>query len=98
MLKDIVQTLGMKLIPMPGDGNCFFCSIAYIVLIKSQRDNITQFCPTYFQETTLSDVQNLQATSKELRKLMVEERRSHSDEYASFVIGIDVLRGRKVSQ
>ena len=84
-----MNTNGLKY-PCLVMATAFFFSIAYC--LKSQHDNSTYFCPTYFKETTLSDVQNLLITSKELRKLMVEEIRSHSDEYSSFVIVIDVLK------
>ena len=53
VLSDLVHTLGMQLIHMPGDGNCFFYSVAYS--LRAQRDNITQLCPTYFNDVNLNN-------------------------------------------
>jgi hypothetical protein len=76
VLSDLVHTLGMQLIHMPGHGNCFFYSVAYS--LRAQRDNITQLCPTYFNDVNLNNTTDIVVMSS---TLMVEEIRSHSADY-----------------
>ena len=82
-LHDLVRGWGLHLIPIAGDGNCFFSSVAYSLI--AHHTDIVAVNPNFFNEAQISYSAELGCMSAQLRAIMVQEMKNHSDEYQGFV-------------
>ena len=88
-LGNIASSFGFSILPVTGDGNCFFRAVAFQVLqiltSKSCPENISQNLQAHGIEQTNAD-----ELSEYLRQLTVDEFQNNPQDYCSFFEDIDI--------
>ncbi len=77
-LNRLVNACLLQLHPVPRDGNCMFTAVALV--LKLNEKSILQHDPTFFASKGLK-TDDISILGVMLRKLTVEEWKSHEDEY-----------------
>jgi hypothetical protein len=89
-LGNIASSFGFSILPVTGDGNCFFRAVAFQVLqiltSKSCPENISQ----NLQAHRINEQRNADELSEYLRQLMVDEFQNNPQDYCSFFEDIDI--------
>ena len=89
-LANIASSFGFSILPVTGDGNCFFRAVAFqllqILTSKSCPQNISENLQAY----GINDQTNADELSKYLRQLTVDEFQKNPQHYSSFFEGIDI--------
>lgn len=83
-----INSFGLKLIPICGDGNCCFASVAFNLI--SMKDTLQQHNMNYFTEHGLIFTDDIQYLAQQLRILAVKEWKENANFYESFLVDVDI--------
>lgn len=84
-IENHVASWNLELVPIPGDGNCLFTSIAFVLIQRMQsgdRDIQGRMLALGIPQSSLYDINYLQ---KLLRVKMVEEWDTNPDQYQGYI-------------
>ena len=84
------SSLGFTIIPIAGDGNCFFTAVAFQVLQILMSPSCPESFHIHLRSIGINNQCNVQELSHTLRQLVVEEWEKNPEEFEPFFENIDI--------
>ena len=90
ILRNTANSLGFTIIPITGDGNCFFTAVAFQVLQILMAPSCPENLHTHLASIRIKSQHNVKELSGRLRQLVVDEWQENAEEYRPFFENIDM--------
>jgi hypothetical protein len=89
-LGNIATSFGFTIIPITGDGNCFFRAVAFQLLQFLLSSSCPENLHIHLQSLGINNEISIKELSQRLRQIVVEEWRENPQEYIPFFENIDM--------